>query len=119
MNYIVIARVNKTAYMVNVEAESYSQAEHRILDLGYCGRHEYGVETAQAFASKDMKTDTFISMALASKTVSRQEMVDIVTERNRQIVTREKAEERIHRIEAEMQKLTKELEDAKRILSET
>lgn len=115
--YIVIARVNNVAYMVNLDADSHLRAEHAILDLGYCGRHEYGVETAQAFDYKDMKTDTFIAMALASKTVSRQEIIDIVTERNRQIATKEKAEERISQIKKQMKQLSEELEDAKRILA--
>ena len=115
--YIVIAIVNNIAYMVNMEADSHYRAEHNILDLGYCGRHEYGVETAQAFDSKDMKTDTFIAMALSSNTVSLQEIVDIVTERNKRIVAKEKAEERIHQIEKQMKQLSEELEDAKRILA--
>lgn len=117
MKYVVIATVNLIRYMVNVEADSHYGAEHAILDLGYCGRHEYGVETAQAFGSKDMKTDTFIAMAMQSQTISRQEIIDLVTERNRQIVAKEKAEERIQQIKKQMEQLTKELEDAKRILA--
>ena len=118
MKYIVIALVNKTQYMVTVEADSHLRAEHRILDLGYCGRHEYGVDGAQAFDSKDIKTDTFIAMAMQSKTISNEEIIALVTERNRQIVAKDKAEKRIAEIEAEMKRLSKELEDAKRILSE-
>ena len=64
-----------------------------------------------------MRTDTFIDMALASKTVSRQEIIDIVTERNKRIVAKEKAEERIRAIEKQMEQLNKELEDAKCILA--
>jgi len=118
MEYIVITRVNKVSYMVRLNAESRSAAEHKILDMSYCGIHEYGVETAQAFDRKDMKTDCFIAMAMASVTVGQVELADIIDNRNRQIELKDLAEKRIWEIESQMKKLTEELENAKRILEE-
>ena len=118
MEYIVIARVNKIAYMVSVEAESNYQAEHLILDMGYCGRHEYGVETAQAFDRKTMKTDCFIAMALASKTVSQVEIMDIIERNNKRIELHDLAEKRVAELEHQMKLLSKDLENAKRVLAE-
>ena len=119
MEYIVIADINKTSYMVRVNAESAAGAEHKVLDLGYCGLHEYTVEAAHAFDRKTMKTDFFINLAMASVTISITELVEIIEKRNRQIETRDKAEKRVWELEKQMKQLTEELENAKRILEET
>lgn len=118
MEYIVIASVNNTSYMVRSNADSHSGAEHKILDLSYCGLHEYGVQGAQAFDKKDMKTDHFISMALKSVTVSITELVEIIDRRNRQIEIRDMAEKKVWELEAKMKKLDEELANARRILAE-
>lgn len=116
MKYIVIADINKNSYMVSVEASSFLTAEHIILDMAYCGRHEYGVDGAMAFDFYGMKYDQFIEMARNSQTVSLTEIMEIIAENNRRIETKDLAEKRIAEIEEQMKKLSKELEDAKRIL---
>lgn len=118
MEYIVITSINKTSYMVRTNAESNAGAEHKVLDLGYCGHHEYTVESAQAFDRKAMKTDHFITLALRSVTVSIPELVEIIEKRNRQIQARDMAEKRVWELERKMQSLAEELENAKRILAE-
>ena len=115
-NYIVIAIVNDVYYLVNIEAESLYQAEHKILDLGVCGKHTYGVRACMAYDAETMKTDTFVFNALGSKTVSAEELFDIIDRRNEEIARKDEAEDRIKEIEDTMDKLQKELEDLKKIL---
>lgn len=118
MEYIVIASINKTSYMVRLNADSNAGAEHKVLDMSYCGLHEYAVESAQAFDRKQMKTDHFIAMAMKAETVSQKELMEIVEKRNLQIEIRDLAEKRVWEIEAQMKKLTEDLEKARRILAE-
>lgn len=115
-NYIVIAIVNDVYYLVNVEAESLYQAEHKILDLGVCGKHTYGVRACMAYDAETMKTDTFVFNALGSKTVSAEELFDIIDRRNEEIARKDEAEDRIKEIEDTMDKLQKELVEMKKIL---
>ena len=117
MKYIVIASVANDKYMVNIEAHSLSSAEHMILDLGICGRHEYGVEGATAFDAKGMKTDTFVGMAMTAETISMEELCKIVDAQNARIKAKDEAEDKIHEIEKQMKKLSEELEEARRILA--
>lgn len=116
-NYIVIARVAKNHYMVNITAETECAAEHAILDMGICGRHEYGVEHCMAFDFKSMKTDTFIGHALLSTTVSVEEITRIINTRNEEIAAKDAAEDRIREIEKQMKELEKELAAAKKIIA--
>ena len=115
-NYIVIAIVNDVYYLVNIEAESLYQAEHKILDLGVCGKHTYGVRACMAYDAETMKTDTFVFNALGSKTVSAEELFDIIDRRNEEIARKDEAEDRIKEIEDTMDKLQKELVEMKKIL---
>lgn len=112
-NYMVITRIGGNDYMVKVQAESLCSAEHQILDMGICGRHEYGVDGAQAFGAEEMKTGCFIQMALTSETISMDELETIISERNARI----KAQDRICEIEKQMKKLAEELEAAKKVLA--
>ena len=112
-NYMVITRIGGNDYMVKVQAESLCSAEHQILDMGICGRHEYGVDGAQAFGAEEMKTGCFIQMALTSETISMDELETIISERNARI----KAKDRIREIEKQMKKLAEELEAAKKVLA--
>ena len=112
-NYMVITRIGGNDYMVKVQAESLCSAEHQILDMGICGRHEYGVDGAQAFGAEEMKTGCFIQMALTSETISMDELETIISERNARI----KAKDRIREIEEQMKKLAEELEAAKKVLA--
>lgn len=112
-SYMVIVRIGGNSYMTKVKAESLCSAEHQILDMGICGRHEYGVDDAQAFGAEEMKTGCFIQMALTSETISMDELETIISERNARI----KAQDRIREIEKQMKKLAEELEAAKRVLA--
>ena len=112
-NYMVITRIGGNDYMVKVQAESLCSAEHQILDMGICGRNEYGVDGAQAFGAEEMKTGCFIQMALTSETISMDELETIISERNARI----KAKDRIREIEEQMKKLAEELEAAKKVLA--
>lgn len=115
-NYIVIARVDNVDYLVNIEAESLYQAEHKILDLSVCGKHTYGVTACMAYDAETMKTDTFVFNALYAKTVRAEELFDIIDRKNEEIAKKDEAEDRIKEIEDTMGKLRKELEDMKKIL---
>ena len=117
MKYFVIATVASNQYLVNIESHSLSSAEHMILDLGICGRHEYGVEGATAFDAKGMKTDTFIGMAMAAESTSMEELCRIVDAQNARIKAKDEAEAKIHEIEKQMKKLSEELETAKKVLA--
>ena len=112
-NYMVITRIGGNDYMVKVQAESLCSAEHQILDMGICGRHEYSVNGAQAFGAEEMKTGCFIQMALTSETISMDELETIISEHNARI----KAKDRIREIEEQMKKLAEELEAAKKVLA--
>lgn len=116
-NFVVIARIAKNHYMVNIMAETECAAEHAILDMGICGRHEYSVEHCMAFDFKSMKTDTFIGHALISATVSLEEITRIIDTRNEEIATKDAAEDRIREIEKQMKELERELEAAKKIVA--
>ena len=56
-------------YMVSIEAESNSQAEHIFLDIP-------GVTTALSFDPDAMKTETFVGCMLGAKTISYNEMLN-------------------------------------------
>lgn len=113
---MVIARVGDVDYLVNIEAESLYLAEHKILDLGVCGKHTYGVTACTAYDAETMKTDTFVFFALYAKTISVEELFDIIDRRNEEIARKDEAEDRIEEIKDTIDKLQKELEDMKKIL---
>ena len=117
MKYMVVAAVQNNWYLVRVEASSLGDAEHKVLDLGICGRHEYGVRGATAFDAKSMKTDTFISMAMESEPVSVEEFTEIVEAQNAWIKAKDDAEDKIREIEKQMAQLNEELAAAKRVLA--
>lgn len=116
-NYIVIAQVMNDFYLTKVKAASAYEAEHKILDLGICGRHEYGVFGSHAFDQKTMKTDTFIANALKADPISLKELSEIIEANNERIRQKDKAEARIAEIEKQMKTLAEELDQAKRILA--
>lgn len=117
MKYIVIVTIANDMYMTKVVATSLCGAEHKIMDLGICGRHEYGVKGATAFDANGMKTDTFIAMAMKADPVSMEELAEIIEAENVRIKAKDEAEDRIQKIEKQMKQLAEELEAAKRILA--
>lgn len=114
--YMVIATIKGIEYLTSINASSLCGAEHKIIDMGICGRHEYAVEGCQAFGSKEMKTDHFISRAIKSITIGLDQLLLKIEDRNTEIRAKDEAEDRIKEIEKQMANLKAELEAAKKIL---
>lgn len=108
--YLVIAMVNGITYLTKVLAESTGGAEHKVLDLGYCGKHEYGVEGCTAYDSALMKTDCFRYEALEAEPIDYPKLTRIIEERNRWIKQKDAAEIRVQNLEKEIRELTERLE---------
>lgn len=115
--YMMIAEVNGVNYLTRINAESESNAEHTILDLSVCGKHGYSVTACMAFDDKTMKTDTFIYNALNALPIRFNALVDLIEERNAEILKRDEAEEKIKKIEKQMKDLQKELDETRKILT--
>ena len=114
--YMIIATVNGIDYLTKVYAESAGGAEHVILDIGVCGKHDYSVTGCMAFDADAMKTDTFVYNALNASPINFNELVKIITERNEAILKKDEAEKRIEALEKQMKELQIQLEEAKAIL---
>lgn len=108
--YMVIAKVNGIDYLTKVNAESESGAEHVILDLGYCGRHAYGVEACQAFDVDMMKTECFRYAAIAAEPVSFLALKEIIDLRNDFIKQKDETEDKIRETKRQIEVLQKQLE---------
>ena len=99
MMYMVISKVAGREYLTGVEAYSAYLAEHMILDKGIRGRHEYGVDDAQAFDEKAMKTDFFINATLHAISINKKELFEIIERHNKSIREKDAAEENIEKNE--------------------
>lgn len=117
MLYMVICKVNNVEYMTKIKAESNSGAEHAILDLSYCGHHDYGVTACQAFTAKEMKTDCFIGMALSANPIDVETLTRIIEEHNEELRKRDAAEDEIRAIKKQMSELEDRLNKAQAILN--
>ena len=115
-DYMIIATVNGVDYLTKVSAESESSAEHAILDLGVCGKHDYSVTACMAYDAKSMKTDTFVYNALNALPLGFNALVELIEQRNAQILSKDAAEEKIRDIEKQMKELQMQLNEAKAIL---
>ncbi len=115
-NYMIIARIKGVDYLTKVEAESEMSAEHKILGLGICGKHEYGVECCMAYDYDMMSTETFRSHALNSEPISLEALTAKIEVRNKEIKKRDNAEKEIERIQKQIKELEKQLEENKKIL---
>lgn len=115
--FMIIATVNNTDYLTKVKAESNSGAEHKILDLSYCGKHTYGVTGCMAYDADAMKYDSFVYSALAATPVDFEKLTRIIEARNAEIREQDAAEKKVEQIEKQMKELQKELEQAKAILA--
>lgn len=112
-NYMVIAKVNEVDYLVRVQATSTLIAEHAVLDLGVCGRHDYGVSGAQAFGAEEMKTDTFIYLALNALTISFSRLEKVIEEHNEEIRKRDALEDELDRVKKELAETERRIEELK------
>ena len=108
--FFVIAMVGGVTYLTKVLAKSTGGAEHKILDLGYCGKHEYGVEGCTAYDSALMKTDCFRYEALEAEPINLQHLIRIIEARNNWIRQKDAAEIRVQNLEKEIRELTEKLE---------
>lgn len=111
--YIVIATVDDRDYMVKLEADSLSAAEHKILDQSICGKHTYGVTACQSYGLKEMQNDHFASRALFAETVSVDELSIIIKKRNEEIKRQDKREDderRLAKLKEKIAELNRELE---------
>ena len=96
--------------------ESEYNAEHKILDLGICGKHDYSVECCMAYDYDAMSTETFRVHALNCMTMSIEGLTRVIIERNAEIKKKDDAEKRITEIEKQIERLKAELEENKKIL---
>lgn len=116
--YIVIAGVGEFYYSTKIKATSRINAEHRILDLGICGNHEYGVGGCQAYNEDDIKTEYFRNTLLNSNFISFDELKSVIEARNEIIKKKDEAENRIRENEAKIRRLQAEIDEAKNFLGE-
>ena len=116
--YMVIVMVDGITYLTKVDAESAYCAEHYVLDLGICGKHDYSVTACMAYDRKAMKTDTFIGAALNAVPIGFGALSELIAERNEKIQERDKTEHRISVIEKQIAELSSELEAARKFMEE-
>lgn len=112
--YMVVAHMADKAYLTAVEADSALQAEHRIIDLGVCGRYEHAVLGAHAFDAESMRTDTFVGLALRAQPITLEALTSIVEARNHRIRVKEQLRDQLEKKSAELGRLraqAQELED--------
>ena len=115
-NHMVIARIKGVDYLTKVEAESEYSAEHKILDVGICGKHNYSVECCMAYDYDMMSTETFRAHALNCLPISIEELTRVILERNAEIKKKDNAERRITEIEKQIERLKAEHEENKKII---
>ena len=108
-NFFVICTVNSINYLTNVKAESNLSAEHKILDLGICGIHEYGVTSAQAFTKKETKLNFFTNMIQNCECISYDELAQIIETVNDTIRKKDHIEKLIISTENKLKEFTDEL----------
>lgn len=94
-NFFVICTVNSVNYLTNVKAETNLSAEHKILDLGICGKHEYGVTGAQAFTQNETKLNSFTDMIQNCECISYDELAQIIENVNDTIRKKDRIEKLI------------------------
>lgn len=115
--FFVIANVNGENFMIKLEANSAAGAEHKVFDLGYCGKHEYGVQCAMAFDFDAIKTDTFANMALESEMVSFETLTSIIIDNNNRIKAREEAKRELAEKKAELEALKAQIAELEKAIA--
>lgn len=120
--FYVIAEINGTSYATKLNARNAAHAEHQIIDMGYCGKHEYGVEGCCAYDTDAMRTEAFASALYFAEPVSVVELGQIIEERNAEIKLNEMAEARkdeinkqIKALRSQIAALEDELEEVERV----
>lgn len=111
MYYVIVKLINACEYVLTVEATSAVNAEHKILDLSYVGKHDYTVQGAQAFALTELNTDTFTSCLRFCRTTNMDEIKHIISSLNICLKEKDAKEARKAEIEKQIKALQKELEN--------
>ena len=117
-DFMVIARVDGADYLSKVQAETNAGAEHKVLDLGVCGKHDYGVQYCTSYDAEAMKTDTFIGSALAALPIGFNALSELIKQNNERILAKDKAEADVERIQKQMQELEKQMTELKNQMAE-
>lgn len=107
--FFVICTVNSIKYLTNIEAETNLSAEHKIIDLGICGKHEYGVTTAQAFTKNETKLNFFTDMIQNCQCISYDELAQIIETVNDTIRKKDHIEKLIIDKTNKLKEITEEL----------
>lgn len=107
--FFVICTVNSIKYLTNIEAETNLGAEHKIIDLGICGKHEYGVTTAQAFTKNETKLNFFTDMIQNCQCISYDELAQIIKTVNDTIHKKDHIEKLIIDKTNKLKEITEEL----------
>lgn len=111
LKYFVIAQIADISFVTSISADSAINAEHIILDLGYTGKHTYGVTSALAFSEIEVKKGGyFTDCLLTSQMVSYEELTKIIETRNEVIRKSDYAEKRIAEIKKEIANLEHEMQ---------
>ena len=118
MMYMVLSKVAGQDYLSRVEAHSAYIAEHMILDKGTRGRHAYGVDDAQAFDEKAMKTDFFINATLHAIQISKNSLFEIIERHNENIREKDVIEESILNNEKLLAELKAKVADLEQEIAE-
>ena len=114
-HFMVIAKVNGVEYLTNVTADSAYGAEHAVLDLGICGKHDYTVTACMAFDVKAMQFETFRCSAITAVPISFDDLRIVIDNRNAEIQQKDYAEERIMILTRQLEETQKALEHAKKL----
>ena len=109
-DYMVIAKVGTTDYLTKVRSDSLYSAEHKILDLGICGKHTYGVTSCNAYDDKTITSENFLFSAFYSQPVTFNNLKEIIERRNDEIIRSDEKEKRIAELEVQIKNLQSELE---------
>ena len=122
IEFYVIATVGKQDYLTKLIARNAAHAEHQILDMGYCGKHENGVEACCAYDSDALRTEAFASALHFAEPVSVEELGHIIQDRNAEIKLAEMEEARkdeinkqIKELRSQIAALEDELEEVERV----
>lgn len=110
MRYFIIATIADINFVTTLSADSAIQAEHIILDLGYTGKHTYGVTACLAFSEIEVKKGGyFTDCLLTSQMVSYEELTKIIELRNDAIRKADEKENRINELKKNIKAMSEEL----------
>lgn len=86
--FLCVIRVNGTDYAVLTTADTALQAEHKFLNMGVIGRHEYGCEACTAFDGDAPQALTWALLSVKA-TLSEHEAYWVISNNNDRIMKAE------------------------------